>query len=117
VRRNALGCRQVRADRSPPGCDCAASVRTASRSSSTPFDWSDPAGWDAALDGVTAVYVVPPAVPGPVHGFVARAEAAGVQRLVLLSGQGADDWGDSTFGRDMRSDYVVRTAVTGAWDR
>ena len=33
------------------------------------------------------------AVPGPVHEFVARAEAAGVQRLVLLSGHGADTLG------------------------
>jgi len=86
-------------------------VRAASRSSETRFDWSDPAGWDAALQGVTAVYVVPPSVPGPVHAFVARAEAAGVQRLVLLSGHGADTWGDSPFGRDMRS---AEDAVRGS---
>lgn len=78
-------------------------VRAASRSSETPFDWSDSDGWDAALRGITAVYMVAPPVPGPAHDFVARAEAAGVQRLVLLSGRGADDWGDSTFGLDMRS--------------
>ena len=86
-------------------------VRAASRSSGTRFDWSDPAGWDAALRGVTAAYVVPPSVPGPVHEFVARAEAAGVQRLVLLSGHGADTWGDSDFGRDMRS---AEDAVRGS---
>ncbi|WP_433782381.1 NAD(P)H-binding protein [Actinomycetospora sp. CA-101289] len=86
-------------------------VRAASRSSATRFDWSDPAGWDAALEGVTAVYVVPPSVPGPVHGFVARAEAAGVKQLVLLSGHGADTWGDSPFGRDMRS---AEDAVRGS---
>ena len=51
-------------------------VRAASRSSSTPFDWTDPSGWDAALQGVAAVYVVAPTTPGPVHEFVARAEAA-----------------------------------------
>ncbi|CAN5683418.1 NAD(P)H-binding protein [soil metagenome] len=78
-------------------------VRAASRSSETAFNWSEPDGWDAALQGVSAVYVVPPSVPGPVHQFVARAEAAGVQRLVLLSGRGSDTWGDSTFGLDMRS--------------
>ncbi|MEV0775619.1 NAD(P)H-binding protein [Streptomyces sp. NPDC050433] len=78
-------------------------VHAASRSSSTRFDWSDPGGWDAALRGIAAVYVVPPTVPGPVHDFVARAEAAGVRRLVLLSGHGSDTWGDSTFGLDMRS--------------
>lgn len=87
-------------------------VRAASRSSATPFDWSDPTGWDAALKGVDAVYIVPPNVPGPVHEFVERAQAAGVERLVLLSGQGADTWGDSTFGRDMRSaEDAVRGSV------
>jgi uncharacterized protein YbjT (DUF2867 family) len=86
-------------------------VRAASRSSPTRFDWSDPGSWDAALQGVAAVYVVAPQVPGPVHEFVARAEAAGVQRLVLLSGRGADTWGDSTFGLDMRS---AEDAVRGS---
>ncbi|MFD4319113.1 NAD(P)H-binding protein [Streptomyces sp. NPDC058548] len=88
-------------------------VRAASRSSPTRFDWSDPGGWDAALRGIAVVYVVAPSVPGPVHEFVARAESAGVQRLVLLSGRGADTWGDSTFGLDMRSaeDAVRRSAL------
>jgi uncharacterized protein YbjT (DUF2867 family) len=88
-----------------------AEVRAASRSSATRFDWSDPGGWDAALEGVTAAWVVPPSVPGPVHEFVARAEAAGVKHLVLLSGHGADTWGDSPFGRDMRS---AEDAVRGS---
>ncbi len=87
------------------------SVRPASRSSRTRFDWSDPAGWDPVLRGVTTAYVVPPPVPGPVHEFVGRAEAAGVERLVLLSGHGADTWGDSTFGLDMRS---AEDAVRGS---
>jgi uncharacterized protein YbjT (DUF2867 family) len=87
-------------------------VRTASRSSRTRFDWSDPGGWDTALRGVTTVYVVPPTVPGPVHEFVARAEAVGVQRLVLLSGRGSDTWGDSAFGLDMRSaEEAVRVSA------
>jgi uncharacterized protein YbjT (DUF2867 family) len=86
-------------------------VRAASRSSRVRFDWSEPGGWDAALQGVTAVYVVAPREPGPAHEFVARAEAAGVQRLVLLSGRGADTWGDSPFGLDMRS---AEDAVRGS---
>ncbi|WP_372350860.1 NAD(P)H-binding protein [Streptomyces sp. KL116D] len=86
-------------------------VRTASRSSRTRFDWSDPDGWDTALRGITAAYVVPPPVPGPVHEFVTRAEAAGVRHLVLLSGHGADSWGDSTFGLEMRS---AEDAVRGS---
>ncbi|MGE9694917.1 MULTISPECIES: NAD(P)H-binding protein [unclassified Streptomyces] len=86
-------------------------VRTASRTSPTPFDWFHPAGWDQVLREVTTAYVVPPSVPGPVHDFVTRAEAAGVRRLVLLSAHGADDWGDSAFGRDMRS---AEDAVRGS---
>jgi len=86
-------------------------VRTASRSSPTRFDWADPDGWDPVLRGITTAYVVPPAVPGPVHDFVARAESAGVRRLVLLSGHGADTWGDSSFGLDMRS---AEDAVRGS---
>ena len=77
-------------------------VRAASRSSATPFDWTDPDRWDAALRDTAAVFVVPPSTPGPVHEFAARAAAAGVRHLVLLSGRGADTWGDSAFGRDMR---------------
>ena len=80
-----------------------APVRAASRSSATRFDWSDPDGWETALRGADVVYIVPPAVPGPVFDLVARAETAGVRRLVLQSGRGADLWGDSGFGRDMRS--------------
>jgi uncharacterized protein YbjT (DUF2867 family) len=87
------------------------SVRPASRSSATRFDWSDPGSWDAALQGIAAAYVVAPTVPGPVHEFAARALAAGVQRLVLLSGRGADTWGESTFGLDMRD---AEDAVRGS---
>ncbi|MFJ3901298.1 NAD(P)H-binding protein [Streptomyces sp. NPDC090025] len=89
-------------------------VRAASRSGRTRFDWSDPGGWDAALRGVAAVYVVPPPVPGPMHEFVVRAGAAGVRHLVLLSGRGADSWGDSTFGLEMRSaEEAVRGSALG----
>ena len=86
-------------------------VRAASRSSATRFDWADPSSWDAALQGIAAAYVVAPPMPGPVHEFATRAEAAGVQRLVLLSGRGADTWGESTFGLDMRD---AEDAVRGS---
>ncbi|MFD7510323.1 NAD(P)H-binding protein [Streptomyces sp. NPDC059853] len=86
-------------------------VRAASRSSRVRFDWSEPDGWDTVLRDVDVAYVVPPPVPGPVHAFVARASAAGVRRLVLLSGRGADDWGDSPFGKNMRS---AEEAVRGS---
>jgi uncharacterized protein YbjT (DUF2867 family) len=78
-------------------------VRAASRSSAARFDWADPSTWDDVVNGVSAVYVIAPDVPGPAHDFVPRAVAAGVRRFVLLSGRGADTWGDSAFGLDMRS--------------
>jgi uncharacterized protein YbjT (DUF2867 family) len=50
------------------------------------FDWRDPATFDAALDGVTAVYLVAPtdtdAPLGPMTPFLERAAS---RRLVLLS--------------------------------
>lgn len=90
-------------------------VRAASRTSPTRFDWSDPDGWAAALDGVGAVYIVPPPTPGPVHDFVAQAESAGVRRLVLLSGRGAGTWGDSTFGLNMLSAEEAVRSSSVAW--
>jgi len=78
-------------------------VRTASRSSQVRFDWTEPDTWDAALRGISAAYLIAPGQVGVAHDFVAAAEAAGVRRLVLLSGRGADTWGDSPFGQDMRS--------------
>lgn len=89
-------------------------VRAASRSSRVRFDWSEPDGWNTALRDVDVAYVVPPPVPGPMHEFVVRAEAAGVRRLVLLSGRGADGWGDSAFGQHMRSaEEAVRGSSLG----
>lgn len=70
-------------------------VRVASRRGPRPFDWFDPDTWDAALDGVTAAYLVPPPggspsgggdVSGAMIGFVQAAEARGARRFVLLSG-------------------------------
>ncbi len=78
-------------------------VRAASRSSEVRFDWDDPATWEAAVDGASAVYLVAPTEPGPAPKFVQTAVAAGVGRFVALSGRAADTWGDSPFGLDMRS--------------
>jgi len=86
-------------------------VRTASRSSEVRFDWTEPDTWDAALRGITSAYLIAPGQVGRAHDVVAAAEAAGVRRLVLLSGRGADTWGDSPFGKDMRS---AEDAVRGA---
>ena len=67
-----------------------AEVRIASRGGPHPFDWSDPATWDAALDGVSAAYLVGPPRGGDVSAtviaFVQAAMARGARRFVLLSG-------------------------------
>jgi ergot alkaloid biosynthesis protein len=67
-----------------------AEVRVASRGGPHPFDWSNPATWAAALDGVSAIYLVPPPRAGDVTAamlaFVEAAVARGVRRFVLLSG-------------------------------
>jgi uncharacterized protein YbjT (DUF2867 family) len=72
-------------------------VRTASRSSGDiPIDLDDPATWSAALDGVTAAYVVEPRRQpstdrqAGIARFVTEAVAAGVRRLVLLTAHGVD---------------------------
>lgn len=69
-------------------------VRVGSRAASPPFDWEDPDGWDAVLDGVGAVYIAfqpDVAVPGSdaaIATLTRKAVAHGVERLVLLSGRG-----------------------------
>ena len=72
-------------------------TRVASRSGEPPFDWGDQSIWDAALDGVTAVYITYApdlAIPGAtdaIRAFVERASENGVRRLVLLSGRGEEE--------------------------
>lgn len=72
-------------------------VRLGSRSSSTPFDWNDRTTWKPLLQDVEAVYVsyhpdlAVPGAPEAVGEFAELAMAAGVQRLVLLSGRGEEE--------------------------
>ena len=52
-------------------------TRIASRSATQPFDWNDRRTWDAALDGVTAVYVTYApdlAIPGATNAIRAFVE-------------------------------------------
>lgn len=73
-------------------------IRTASRTGAdVTFDLDDAATWPAALDGVTAAYLVEPSLdagaenPPRIARLVAAAVEAGVRRLVLLSAPGADE--------------------------
>lgn len=69
-------------------------VRIGSRSTAPAFDWDDEAGWDAALDGVSNIYITYSpdlAMPGAtdaISALVWRAKLQGAKRLVLLSGRG-----------------------------
>ncbi|MCZ2830382.1 NAD(P)H-binding protein [Modestobacter sp. VKM Ac-2986] len=69
-------------------------ARVASRTSPCHLDWADPGSWDPALARVDAVwlaYAPDLAVPGSDDVLAAvtrRAAAAGVRRVVLLSGRG-----------------------------
>ncbi|MFS0702151.1 NAD(P)H-binding protein [Cellulomonas sp. 179-A 4D5 NHS] len=99
--------------------DRGVAVRVGSRSATPAFDWEDATTWDAALAGVDAVYVcfVPDlAVPGAgdvIGAFVARAEAAGVSRLVLLSGRGEE--GAEECERLVLGSRIPATVVRAAW--
>jgi uncharacterized protein YbjT (DUF2867 family) len=69
------------------------SVRAASRSSSTAFDWNDTSTWGPALSGVSAAYITYApdlAFPDADKSIAQLADVAiahGVRRLVLLSGR------------------------------
>jgi len=72
-------------------------VRIGSRSVEPPFDWDDRETWAPVLDGVGSVYisyypdVAVPGAAGIIRSFAETAVAAGVDRLVLLSGRGEDE--------------------------
>lgn len=72
-------------------------IRIGSRSSVPSFDWHNEQGWDACLDGVSAVYInyapdlAMPGATDAIAAFVALAKRAGVKRLVLLSGRGEEE--------------------------
>ena len=94
-------------------------VRHGSRSSATPFDWERPDTWAPALAGVTAAYVAYSpdlAAPGSCEAITELtrlASAAGLERLVLLSGRGEEE--------AKRAEAVVRnsglkwTIVRATW--
>lgn len=69
-------------------------VREGSRNSAIPFDWEKPETWAAALAGVKAAYVsyfpdlAFPGAAAKIEALTKAATAAGVRKLVLLSGRG-----------------------------
>lgn len=88
-------------------------ARPASRSASTRFDWSAPDTWEPAVEGTTAVYVVPPENPLLLADFARVAVKAGVTRLVLLSMRGAP--GGDPFESAVKESGAEWTILRPTW--
>ena len=94
-------------------------VRLASRSTLPAFDWTDPSGWAAVLEGVDAAYVsYQPdlAVPGSIEaiGTLCRLVAEkGVKHLVLLSGRGEDE--AQAAEEALKQSGVGYTIISASW--
>ncbi|GAA0490075.1 NAD(P)H-binding protein [Streptomyces stramineus] len=92
-------------------------VRAASRSGATRFDWAERATWAPALAGAEAVYMVPTETLGlPERAdFVARAEEAGVRRIVQMSVRGIDHDGIPPTERAVRDSGLEWTVLRPCW--
>ncbi|MFD0361732.1 NAD(P)H-binding protein [Nocardia sp. GCM10030253] len=95
------------------------SVRVGSTAGTPRFDWVDRATWAAALDGISAVFVVyspdaaMPGAPEVIGAFAEQAVAAGARRLVMLSGQRAEVGLDSE--RRLQDSGAEWTILRVAW--
>ncbi|WP_283136092.1 NmrA family transcriptional regulator [Rhizohabitans arisaemae] len=63
-------------------------VRAASRNGETRFDWDDPGTWPAALDGVSALYLMAPPLSADPTEEIDRLLRGFTGRVVLLSARG-----------------------------
>ncbi len=72
-------------------------TRVGSRSATPAFDWNDKSTWDAALDGISSVYIaylpdlIVPGAEVAIREFIQLARVKGVGRAVLLSGRGEEE--------------------------
>lgn len=94
-------------------------VRHGSRRAPIPFDWDTPDTWQASLEGIRSAYITyfpDLAFPGAVDKVEALsqvARAAGVERLVLLSGRGEHH---ARLGEEaVRASGVDFTLVRASW--
>lgn len=94
-------------------------VREGSRGAEPRFDWEDADTWGPALAGMRSAYVAfspdlaVPGAPGAIERFVAEARAAGVERLVLLSGRGEEEAQSSE--RLVAASGLYWTVVRASW--
>jgi uncharacterized protein YbjT (DUF2867 family) len=93
-------------------------IRAVGRSSEPPFEWELPETWPAVLAGARAAYIVHPELAAPgasevIAEFAAAAGAAGVERLVLLSGRGES--GAEASERAVQESGLAWTVVRAGW--
>jgi uncharacterized protein YbjT (DUF2867 family) len=94
-------------------------VRVGSRSNVPSFNWDKEKSWDACLEGVTAAYITYApdlAIPGAadaIEAFCRKAKAAGVKRLVLLSGRGEEE--AQACERIVQASGLEWTIVRASW--
>ena len=94
-------------------------VRVGSRSGTPSFDWKDRATWAAALRDVQSVYIsyypdiVVDGALDDIRAFTEQAVAAGVRRLVLLSGR--NEAQAQAAERVVQESGVEWTVVTCSW--
>ncbi len=95
-------------------------VRAASRrpdADQVAFDWQESSAHPAAVDGVGAIYLVPPAMvedPAPIVApFLAAARHVGVRRVVLVSSMGAGFTAEPPASGRRRLEALVRDSWLG----
>jgi uncharacterized protein YbjT (DUF2867 family) len=94
-------------------------TRGVSRSSETPFDWTRPETWAAALDGVSQAYVTYQpdiAVAGSADAIAelcGLARQKGLEQVVLLSGRGEP--GAQRAEAKLQESGVAWTIVRSSW--
>ncbi|TDB73001.1 NAD(P)H-binding protein [Micromonospora sp. KC723] len=84
------------------------SVRAASRTGEVRFDWADQGSWPAVLEGAAALYLIAPEDPALARPFVQQATAAGVRRVVALSGRGIEQVPADSFQGMSAAERAVR---------
>ncbi|NNH68450.1 NAD(P)H-binding protein [Nocardia uniformis] len=94
-------------------------VRVGSSKGNPPFRWTDPQTWAAVLDEMDAAFIVyspdiaMPGAPEVIDAFTEQAVAAGVRRLVLLSGQKSEVGLESE--RRLQDSGADWTILRAAW--
>jgi uncharacterized protein YbjT (DUF2867 family) len=83
-------------------------VRAAGRHTQPPFDWTAPASWQDVLAGTERLFLLLPDETALPVGFLDRAAAAGVRRIVLLSDRAVDVMGVT---RLQEAERAVRASV------